>query len=88
MRSIHAACLDSGRPEEGHVLLVEPPEASGLLSPGGYALVSHLGEDVLLNSIRLSRRGELEYGDRLVRAPYAVLSSEMIVGWETMIIPE
>jgi hypothetical protein len=86
LRSIHAACLHAASPSPGHVLLID--DGLGGVAPGGYTLVAQVGEWALLSPIRLSPRGELEYTDWLVKVRYADLSPEMIVGRETMIIPD
>jgi hypothetical protein len=89
LRSIHAACLQVAAPEPGHVLLIEEDDARQTgMAPGGYALVARVGDWVLLSPIQLSAQSELEYADRLVKTRYGALSLDMVVGRETMIIPE
>ena len=89
LRSIHAACLHSSTPLPGHVLLVDENSWNVAGIPaGGYTLIAEVGESVLLSPIRLSHCGELEYSERLVTARRSALSAEMIVGRESMIIPD
>ena len=89
LRAAHSASLATPTPEPGHVLLIErPDELDAVLTRGGYSVVAQIGEWSVLSPLRLSERGRLISTDRLVRVPSRVLTADMVVGRDRVIVTD